>query len=75
MMTDQFASWVTVVPAKGEESTTAKALLRLASSPLMVRTAEGGSVFVVAPEVAGAYQSQESPTPRKRAPKKKEGEG
>jgi hypothetical protein len=76
-MSDRFADWVTIVPGKGEAGATAKKLLSIATSRSQVRTAEGGAVFVVAPEVAAAYNrpQEDKPAPRKRAPRKpKEGD-
>lgn len=59
----------TVVPAPGEESATARALLELADHPHDVRTVNGGAAFLVPTAVAEAYIELSSPPRGKRARK------
>lgn len=63
--------WVTVVPGAEGLPATAAALLALAQHPGHVRTAGSGNEFIVPPYLADLYTA---PAPKKRAPKKKEGD-
>lgn len=64
--------WVTVVPARGELGNVARALLDLADDPKHVRTAGGGTEFLVHPLVAEKYNTP--PKPRRGRRSKAESE-
>lgn len=61
--------WVTIVPAPGEITETARALLALAGDPRDVVSQRGGTEFLVPPEIGDVYLK---PAPTRRARKTKE---
>lgn len=66
--------WVTVIPAPGELSATARELLELAGDPRWVRTIGNGTEFLVHPDVAAGFSARRSgakktPQRRGRAPR------
>lgn len=75
-MSDLFATWVSVIPPKGQIKEVIRVLLDLAPDPRDVRTVGNGDEFLVPPDLADAYNAVLAPpkksTPRTRA-KKEEG--
>lgn len=69
-MSDRFADWVTVYPAKDSMKATARALLDLAPDPSDVRVQGNGDEFLVPPELAAAYDAASAPAPVAKAPRK-----
>lgn len=67
-MSDRYAGWVSVVPAAGKLTETARELLTLAGDPSLVRTDGNGTEFLVPSWVADAYTT---PTPPPPPPKKR----
>ena len=64
--------WVQVIPSPGDVKNVARELLLLAASPAHVRTDGNGTEFRVPPYLAELYNP--SPAPKRRAPRKKEGD-
>lgn len=68
-MSNQFDSWVTVVPGKGRVAEVARALLDLAPDPADVRTQSNGDEFLIPPDLADAYHALTKPKPARRRTK------
>lgn len=66
------SDWIVVIPGPDEVQATARALLALASDPSHVRTQNAGNEFLVPPYLADLYSAP--PAPRRRRPKKEEGD-
>lgn len=64
-MTDE-PTWVTVVPAPGAVTETARALLEAADDPSQVRTTNAGNEFLVPQHVAERYGAPARPKRRSR---------
>jgi hypothetical protein len=64
--------WIQVIPSPGDVKNVARELLLLATSPAHVRTDGNGSEFRVPPYLAELYNPPSAP--KRRAPRKKEGD-
>ncbi len=73
-MSDRYADWVPVIPARGRVKETARELLALAGNPALVRTDGNGLEFLVHPAVADAYTAPSPPPSRPRRGRAKKSE-